>query len=88
MLVLNSLLTLATCTYDPTNKCDNHMWNQPILVLLLSMELEVLHNSCNMCICDLPDVYALEHTYQENPSYPCYNYYICQVFYEHPHAIL
>ena len=30
MLFPNSLLTLGSCTYDPTNKYDNHLWNQPI----------------------------------------------------------
>ena len=37
---------------------------------------EVLHITCNMCTCDLPDMYALGHTYQANPSCPCYNYYM------------
>jgi len=38
-----------------------------------------------MCNQDLPDIYTLAlgpaalelgHTYQANPSFPCYNYYI------------
>ena len=44
---------------------------------------EVLHISCNMCTCDLPDMYvlssqpvALGHTYQANPSCTCYNLYM------------
>ena len=26
---------------------------------VVTMAMEVLHNTCNMCICDLPDMYAL-----------------------------
>ena len=40
------------------------------------MAMNVLHNTCNTCICDLPDMYAFSpqtaileprHTYQANP---------------------
>ena len=35
---------------------------------VITMAMKVLHNSCNMCIFDLPDMYALSwHTYQANP---------------------
>ena len=65
---------------------------QPTGVVIMGME--VLYNTCNMCICDLPHMYAkvlgwqaqgLRHTYQINPSCPCYNYYlytscICLIF--------
>ena len=45
----------------------------------------MIHNTCNMAIRDLPDMYTLSpgpaalglrHTYQANPSWPCYNYYM------------
>ena len=42
----------------------------------------MIHNTCNMAMRDLPDMYALspqplgfEHTYQANPSRACYNHY-------------
>ena len=48
--------------------------------------MEVLHISCNMGTRELPDMYALSpracgprasgHTYQANPSCPCYNLYL------------
>ena len=45
---------------------------------VVTMAMEVLHNTCNMCICDLPDMYILgiQHTYQANPSSLYYNHYI------------
>ena len=46
---------LAISTYNPTNKCDNYLW--PTGVVFIATE--VLHNTCNMCIHDLPDMYAL-----------------------------
>ena len=61
MLVCNSLPisnTLVTCIYNPTNKCNNYTSGiQPIGVV--TMDMQVLHNSCNMCAHNLPDVYAL-----------------------------
>ena len=36
--------------YNPTNKCEN---------CFVTMAMEVLHNSCNMCSHDLPDIYTL-----------------------------
>ena len=38
----------------------------------VTMAMKVLHNTCNMCIHDLPDMYglsptALRRTYQANP---------------------
>ena len=48
--------TLTFCTYNPqtgvTITCDI----QPTGVVTMAME--VLHNTCNMCICDLPNMYA------------------------------
>ena len=49
---------------------------------------KVLHNTCNMCIRDLPDMNALIpwacepqalgiHIYQANPPCLCYNHYMC-----------
>ena len=43
--------------------------------------MEVLHITCNMCTCDLPDIHVCPqpsgfgYTYQANPSRPCYNYH-------------
>ena len=46
----------------------------------VTMAMEVLHNSCSMCIHDLPGMYALNpqvsdigHIYQPNHPFPCYN---------------
>ena len=57
---------------------ERHVWQ-------IFIVLEVLHNICNMCGRDLPDMSALAlrrraseglciHTYQANSSYPCYIY--------------
>ena len=50
---------------------------------VVTMAMKVLHNSCNMYICDMPDMnalipwaVALGYTYQANPPCPCYNHYI------------
>ena len=49
---------------------------------VVTMVVKVLHNTCNVCICELPDMNALVplasgiHTYQANPSCPWYNYYM------------
>ena len=59
---------------------------QPTDVVTVAME--VLHNSCNMCSCDLPDMYPLVPlaldicTYQVNPSCTCYNHYINHVLHK------
>ena len=54
---------------------------QPATVATIVMK--VLHNSCNMCILELTDMYALTlrpaalmlvHTYQSIHSCTCYNY--------------
>ena len=53
------------------------------LELMLSALTEVLHISCNMGTCDLPETYARSpraapsdfgHTFLVNHSCPCYNY--------------
>ena len=62
----------------------------PVDILILALRLlaltKVLHNSCNMGTCDLPEKYAcsprtapldFEHTFQANHSRPCYNYKMC-----------
>ena len=46
---------LAICTYNPTNKVDNYLWHSTSGIV--TMATEVLHNTCNMCILDLPDMY-------------------------------
>ena len=48
---------------------------------VVTMAMKVTYNTCNMCICDLPDMHALRlwlhiYTYQANPSHPCYNHYM------------
>ncbi len=42
---------LAICTYNPTNKCDNYLWDSAYCCYYGN---GVLHNTCNMCIRDLP----------------------------------
>ena len=42
---------------------------------VVTIAMEVLHNSCNICIHDLSDVYA----YQANHECLCYNYYTCNM---------
>ena len=51
LLAYNSL---ATCSYNPTDKCDNYLSTG-----VVTMAMKVLHSSCNMCINDLPYMYAL-----------------------------
>ena len=61
MLVLKLLpimYVLAVFPYNLTSKCDNYFCGtQPTGVVTMAME--VLHNICNMCICGLPDMYAV-----------------------------
>ena len=49
---------LAICTYNLVNKCDNHLWDKNYLCCYYGNK--VIHNTCNMAIHDLPDMYALE----------------------------
>ena len=44
---------LAICTHNPTNRCDNSPTG------VVTMAMKVLHNTCNMCIPDLPDMEAI-----------------------------
>ena len=83
---LLNYIALAICTYNHTNKCNNYVVVAFNLLVLLLMTTEVLHNTCNMCIRDLPDTNALipwfsgfKHTYSVNPSCPCYNHYLYPV---------
>ena len=48
---------LEICTSNLTNKCDNYLWNFNYWCCCYGNK--VIHNSCNMCICDLPGMYAL-----------------------------
>ena len=63
-----------------------------VLALRLLALREVLHNSCNMGTCDLPEMYARSpwavpsdfgHTFQANHSCPCYKYKVshCKMYY-------
>ena len=63
---------LAICTYNLMNKCDNNLWDSNYWCCYYWNK--VIHNTCNMAIRDLPDMYALSprpaahgHTYQANP---------------------
>ena len=45
--------------YNPTNRCDNYLWHSTYwCCYYITMAMEVLINTCNMCICDLSDMYA------------------------------
>ena len=44
------------------------------VLILIYRVLQVIHITCNMGSWDLPDMYALGHTYQANPSCPCTTY--------------
>ena len=60
MIVSTQLLdhnALAICTYNPTNSVTITCSIQPTGVV--TMAIKVLHNTCNMCIRDLPDINAL-----------------------------
>ena len=48
---------IAICTYSLTNKCDNYLWDSNYWCCCYGNK--VIHDSCNMCIRDLPDMYAL-----------------------------
>ena len=45
------------CTYNLMNKCDNCLWDSNYWCCYYGNK--VIHNTCNMCISDLPDMYAL-----------------------------
>ena len=58
------------------------IYKEPMVVLVFAFQ-EVLHNSCNLGTCDLPEMYALStrtapsdfgQTFQANHSCPCYHY--------------
>ena len=58
MQALNSdYNALAICTYNLTNKCDNYLWDSNYWCCYYGNK--VIHNTCNMEIRDLPDMYAL-----------------------------
>ena len=38
---------------------------------VVTMAMEVLHNTCNMCICDLPDMYAGLMAYISGKCFMC-----------------
>ena len=76
---------LAICTYNLASKCDIYLWDSNYWCCYYGNK--VIHNTCNMAIRDLPDMYALSpqacspqasgiHMYQANPPWSCYNYYI------------
>ena len=48
---------LAICTYILTNKRDNYFWDLHYWYCCYGNK--VIYNTCNMCIDDLPDMYAL-----------------------------
>ena len=73
----------AICTCNQQTSVTITCGIQPTGVV--TMTIKVSHNTCNMCICDLPDMYTsalrpvafrLCHTYWANPSCPCYNHCI------------
>ena len=89
---------LAICTYNSTNNCDNYLWYSTYwCCYYITMAMNVLHNACNMCICDLPcvchqpsdlqpfsfssHIRQIPHAYQANLPYPCYNYYLLHLPY-------
>ena len=59
MLVLNSMPII--CSYNSTN--NNYLWHS-VYYCYHVYDNEVLHNTCDMCTYDLPDVYSLMPTLQ------------------------
>ena len=68
-LHLPTYVRLMNCISNVTDDSDDAWWVYPNSVVAM-----VLHNICNMCSCDLPDV--LMRTYQANHTCPCYIYNI------------
>ena len=52
-------MNVTICTYNLTNKCYNYLWHSTYsCCFYVTMAINVLNNKCNMCICDLPDMYT------------------------------
>ena len=50
-------MALAICTYNLANKCDIYLWDSYYWSCYYGNK--VIHNTCNMAIRDLPDMYTL-----------------------------
>ena len=48
---------LPICTYNLANKCDIYLWDSNYWCCYYGNK--VIHNTCNMAIRDLPDMYTL-----------------------------
>ena len=48
---------LTICTYNLASKCEIYLWDSNYWFCYYGNK--VIHNSCNMAIRDLPDMYAL-----------------------------
>ena len=66
VLITPQISVTITCGIQPTG--------------VITMAMEVLHNTCNMYTCDLPDIYALSPwayiSGKSYPSCPYHNHYI------------